>query len=333
MNTRISIAATLLAAASLLAGCDDKQADAAETAERADGHTEAHPEGHAEEAGGEHAEEPAGGHADVVKLTPEQLKRGQIVLATVGPGAVREQLALYGVVVANAEKVQQVTARFPGVIRTVRKRVGDAVRRGDVLATVESNESLQTYSVTAPQAGVITARQANPGEQAGETPLFTIADLSSVWVEVSLFPRDVAQVRVGQPARVISPEAGLRGEGRIVYVAPFGESASQTLSARVLLDNSARRWVPGLYVTCEVGLSEANVASAVRAEAVQTFEGRNVVFVQDADGFEPRPVQLGRTDGEIVEVVSGLTPGQTYAARNSFILKAELGKGEAEHSH
>ena len=327
MNTRFPIAVTLLAAALLLPACDNKQADVAETA------------AHAEEGGptseqaDEHAGEAEAGHTEAVKLTPEQLKRGQIALATVGPGAVREQLALYGVVVANAEKVQQVTARFPGVIRTVRKRVGDAVRRGDVLATVESNESLQTYSVTAPQGGVITARQANPGEQAGETPLFTIADLSSVWVDVSLFPRDLAQVRVGQPVRVVSPEAGLRGEGRIVYVAPFGESASQTLSARVLLDNSARRWVPGLYVTCEVGLSEASVPAAVRAEAVQTFEGRSVVFVQDADGFEPRPVQLGRTDGEIVEVVSGLAAGQTYAARNSFILKAELGTGEAEHSH
>lgn len=330
MNTPITIKVALLSTALLLSACGAKPSG--------DSDAEAHEE-HAEagayageSSGTGHADE-EGAHSEAVKLSPEQLRRGQITLATSGPGAVREQLALYGVVVANAEKVQQVTARFPGVIRSVGKRVGDAVRRGDVLATVESNESLQTYAVTAPQAGIVTARQANPGETAGDAPLFTIADLSSVWVDVSLFPRDVARVRVGQRVRVTSPEAGLRGDGRVVYVAPFGESSSQTLSARVLLDNSARRWVPGLYVTCEVELSESNVAVAVRSEALQTLEGRSVVFVQDADGFEPRPVQPGRTDGDIVEVVSGLAAGQTYAARNSFILKAELGKGEAEHSH
>lgn len=216
------------------------------------------------------------------------------------------------------------------MIRSVEKKIGDTVRQGETLATVESNESLQTYAVTAPLAGVVTARNANPGEQTGDKLLFTVADLSTVWVELSLFPRDVAKVRVGQPVRVKSADTGLEAEGKVVYLSPFGSSANQTLTARVLLDNAERRWAPGLYVTAEVTLAETPVPLAVRNGAVQNLEGRNVVFVASAEGFDARPVQLGRSDGEHTELPEGLQPGERYAARNSFILKAELGKGEAE---
>lgn len=266
-----------------------------------------------------------------ITLTPEQIEAAGIGLAQAGPARIRSSLPLYGVIAPNAERVREVAARFPGVIRSVEKKVGDTVRQGETLATVESNESLQTYPVVAPLAGVVTARNANPGEQTGDKALFTVADLSTVWVELSLFPRDVGKVRVGQAVRVRSAEAGLSADGKVVYVAPVGSAASQTLTARVLLDNAGRRWAPGLYVTAEVTLAETEVPLAVRNEALQTLDGRSVVFVQEQTGFAPRPLTLGRSDGEHSEVLEGLATGETYVTRNSFILKAELGKGEAAH--
>jgi cobalt-zinc-cadmium efflux system membrane fusion protein len=185
--------------------------------------------------------------------------------------------------------------------------------------------------VTAPLSGVVTARNANPGEQTGDKTLFTVADLSSVWVELSLFPRDVAKVRLGQSVRVTSTDTGLAATGKVIYVAPFGSSASQTLTARVLLDNSSRRWAPGLYVTAAVTLAESQVPVAVRSGAIQSLDGGSVVFVRSDEGFEPRSVRIGRSDGENSEVLEGIEPGETYAASNSFILKAEIGKGEAAH--
>ena len=269
---------------------------------------------------------------DRIRLEPEQAVKAGIGLATAGPASVRERLPLYGVVAPNAERVREVTARFPGVIRGISKRVGDAVRQGETLATVESNESLQTYPVVAPLSGVVTARNANPGEYAGDSPLFTVADLSSVWVELSLFPRDIAKVRVGQPVRVRGADTAQSADGKVIYVAPFGSSSSQTLTARVLLDNSDRRWPPGLYVTAELTLSSTPVPLAVQSEALQTIDERTVVFVKDADGFVARTVTVGRNDGEISEVIAGIEAGEAYATTNSFILKAELGKGEAEHA-
>jgi cobalt-zinc-cadmium efflux system membrane fusion protein len=317
-----------------LTACGDKPADAtassespghAEGADHDEGKGHAEGEGHAEEEGHEE-----GGH---IELTPEQISKAGIGTETAGTMDLRDHLPLYGVIAPNAERVLEVSARFPGAIRSVKVRVGDSVKRGEALATIESNESLQTYTVVAPLNGVVTKRNANEGAQTGEGSLFTVADLSTVWVELSVFPRDLAKVGVGQTVRVRSGDTGLSAEGKVVYVAPFGSSSSQTLTARVQLPNRDQKWPPGLYVTADVVLSSSSIPLAVRSEALQTLENRSVVFVRNEEGFEPRPVQTGRSDGEVTEIVSGLTAGESYATKNSFILKAELGKGEAEHAH
>lgn len=317
--------AALLIAAFSLAACGNEAAAPAGSPS-----PESHQDGDHGESG--HGEE---GHQEggAIKLSAEQLQAAGIVVATVGPASLRESIPLYGVITPNAERVREISARFPGAIQSVARKIGDSVREGEVLAIIESNESLRSYPVTAPLSGVITARNANPGEQAGEKSLFTVADLSTVWVELSLFPRDVSKVHLDQPVRVKGTGGTLVADGKVVYVAPFGTAANQTLSARVLLENAERRWAPGLNVTAEVTLSESTVPLAIRNSAVQSLEARDVVFVLDEDGFEPRPIRLGRTDGEMTEVIDGLSAGDRYAAENSFILKADLGKGSAEHEH
>ena len=307
----------------LLAACGDS-----ETAGRAEG-AAAGPD--AQSTDGNTAQDAHERGLEPVALTTEQITTAGIAVEAAGPGEIHESLPLYGVIAPNAERVRDVAARFPGVIRSVTKRVGDTVRQGETLATVESNESLQTYAVAAPLTGVVTARNANPGEQTGDRVLFTVADLATVWVEVSLFPRDVARVRVGQSVQVRNAETGQVAEGHVVYVAPFGSSNTQTLTARVQLDNSDRRWPPGLYVTAAVTLATNTVPVAVRSEALQTLEERPVVFARTREGFEPRRVRIGRNDGARTEILDGIAAGESYAAGNSFILKAELGKGEAGH--
>ena len=333
MNLKLLL---VLSAASMLSACGGSEPPSAAPAK--DAHAEEAEGGaeHAEAEGDEHGHKEGadeGGEEGHIKLTDAQIKTAGITVLQAGPAAIRESLPVYGSIAPNAERVRDVVARFPGIIRSLNKKIGEEVRQGEQLASVESNESLQTYAVTAPINGVVIARNSNPGEQTGDKVLFTIADLSTVWVELSLFPRDLGKVRVGQSVRVSSGDAGLTGEGRIVYVAPFGTSANQTLTARVQLDNKERRWAPGLYVTAEITLSESQVPLAVQGEALQSLETDTVVFVRDEEAFEPRPVRTGRTDGQWVEILDGLQAGETYAAKNSFIVKAELGKGSAEHAH
>lgn len=264
-------------------------------------------------------------------LTEEQLKNAAIGLAQVGAADIRETISFYGTVEANAEKVQRVAARFVGTVRTVNKKVGDTVREGEVLATVESNESLKTYSITSVISGVVAERNINVGEQTSDKTAFVIADLSSVWVEVAVFPRDAGKIRAGQTVRVTNPSSDVAADGEIISVSALGSSTNQALTARVLLSNSEREWTPGLYVNADVVLAKKPVALAVRNEALQDHEGKQVVFVRGKEGFEPRPVKLGRTDGVVSEVLGGVKAGETYASKNSFIIKAELGKDGAEH--
>ncbi len=282
------------------------------------------------ETGHEAEEESGEGH---IELTQEQIEHGGITLAKVESGAIRETLPLYGVIVSNAEQTQSVSARFEGVIRSVNKRVGDLVRKGEVLATVEADESLKVYSVLSSRNGVITQRNANVGEQTAGRALFVIENFSTVWVELSLFPKDVAKAELGQKVRITNASHPATGEGEIIYIDPLGNSNNQATTARVFLNNTDNLWKPGFFVNAEIILSETTASTVIKTEAVQLVEGKAVVFVKGEEGFEPREIILGRTDGEYAEVLSGLKNGETYVAGNSFVLKSEMGKGEAAHGH
>jgi cobalt-zinc-cadmium efflux system membrane fusion protein len=315
-----------------LAACGNQDTGAEHSGKTQETHEE-----HGAEASEEHGSDEA--HDDheegdgSLQLSDEQLRKAGIELAVAAPEVIREQIPLYGTIVPNAERVREVTARFPGVIQSVAKQIGDAVKQGDRLATVESNESLKAYPVVAPLAGVITERHAYAGEQAGDKPLFTVADLSTVWAEIALFPRDVNKVRAGQRVEIIGGDAALSAEGKVIYVAPLGTRANQTITARVLLDNKEGQWSPGLYVTAQVTASATKADVAVLNTAIQIVDGSTVVFVRADDEFEPRTVRLGKRDSRWTELLDGIQPGESYVAKNSFILKAELGKGSAEHEH
>lgn len=262
-------------------------------------------------------------------LSDTQLREAAVEMAVVGPAVLRETLPLYGTVAVNAERSRDVVARYPGLVKSVERRVGDAVRQGDTLATVESNESLQTYTITSPLSGTIASRNANAGEQTSDKPLFVVVDLSTVWVELSLFTHDAAKVRKGQVVIIRSPGTDARASGSITYVGPFGSSATQSLTARVLLDNPSQQWTPGLYVSGDVVLSERKASIAIRRSAVQRIADQPVVFVRTEGGIEVRHVALGQGDGEFVEVLSGIKAGESYAATNSYVLKAETLKSQA----
>ena len=269
----------------------------------------------------------------VVELGEAKVKAAGIALGKAGASTLREELQLNGVVQANQEAVVQVTPRFPGVVRTLSKRLGDQVKKGELLAVVESNQSLTTYELKAPMAGVITERQASLGEYVSEQkPAFVITDLSTLWVDFSVYRRDLAKVAVGETVR-IDPEDGAEPiEAKISYLSPIGAADTQSAVARAVIPNDGR-FRPGLFATGAVATAEQSVALAVSIDAVQSLEGRDVVFVREGDRFAARDVTLGRRDGRSVEIVTGLKGGEAYASRNSFVVKAELAKGSASHEH
>lgn len=268
-----------------------------------------------------------------VTITAESARAAGIGVETASPHLIRDVLPLYGQVAINPDAVRNVGARFPGVVRHVSKTVGEPVRAGEVLARVESDDSLQVYAVTAPIGGVVTARMTNPGEQAGAAPLFTVSDLAQLRAELAVFPRDLARIRVGQDLRLTSVDGERTTRGTITRIAPAAGAANQALTVWASFDAGDGGWTPGLYVNAEVMVGGAQVPLAVKASGLQAFRDFTVVFARVGETYEVRMLDLGRSDGEYVEVLGGLKPGTEYVSENSYLIKADIEKSGASHDH
>ncbi|MGE0626704.1 MAG: efflux RND transporter periplasmic adaptor subunit [Hyphomicrobiaceae bacterium] len=355
----------------------------------------------------------------VVKISAERIAAARIGVGLAGNGTLLRRLTVPGVVVPDSDRQARVAAQVVGTVSEMRKRVGDAVARGEVIAIVSSREvadakseylaavvncdlqktlyersavlrqkgvtpeqqflqvkaaytqaqlrldlarqklsslgldakvvaqeakedstgsgpsRLRTYEVRAPLDGRVVERKVDVGAPVGKegdaSELYSIADLSTVWVELAVPLGDLDAIKEGQTVTVAGTSRS--SDGKIVFVSPMIDP--ETRSARVIaaLPNSAMRWRPGTYVTAQVVLGQQNIGVRVPRSALQTIEGQQVVFVRNASGFVKREVTVGNSDRDAVEVVSGLFAGEQIAVSNTFLLKADLGKSEAEHSH
>ena len=197
-----------------------------------------------------------------------------------------------------------------------------------------SGQGLNRLEVRAPFDGTVVEKHLSRGEAVREdASIFTLSDLSTVWAEFAVAPRDLAVVRAGQKVIVSSSAFEEKAQGTISYVGPLLGEQTRTARARVTLANPQGAWRPGLFVTVSVLGAEQQVPVAVPAEAVQSLQKQAMVFKAVPGGFLAVEVRTGRADGRSVEVLQGLKAGDKVATRNAFILKSELGKAGAEHAH
>ncbi|MCJ2012396.1 efflux RND transporter periplasmic adaptor subunit [Methylobacterium sp. J-076] len=358
-----------------------------------------------------------------IAMTADQVRRQAIVVAPVAGGTLSRHVLVPGTVTPDADRIARVPARVVGTVSQMRKRLGDTVAKGDVVALLDSREvadakseyltalvqselqtvnfdrqekllasravseaafqnaraqfrenqlrldlarqklsalglsatevaaaqkrdeatpntsTLRQYELRTPLAGRIVERKVDVGTAVGKegdpADLYTVADLSSVWIELAVPTADLAEIRDGAPVAVTQGQGAgeRRGRGRVVFVSPLLNAETRSARVVVALPNEDMAWRPGTYVTAEVGIAEDAVPVRLPKPALQTIEGRRVVFVRTPEGFERREVTLGRSDDDAVEVVSGLAAGEAVAVGNSFLLKAELGKSDADHDH
>lgn len=303
-----------------------------------DGHGEAgekEGEGHAHGKGADaHGHGEASGHSKPIKFTDKQRENAKLVVEAAGPMALKQTLTLNGIIQPNEEQTVSVLPRFGGVVRSMAKRLGDSVKKGEVVARIESNESLTQYDINAPIDGTVIERNGTLGEFAAtDKRLMMISDLRNVWVDLRVYSQDFAKLKVGQKVDIDLPGHDEAHSAIISYLSPIGMTDTQSMLARAVVENADRGFMPGLFVTGHVQISEQPAAVAVKQSALQYIDGKPVVFVEDDDGFEKREVELGLKDDTMVEILFGVLPGDKVVTGNSFILKAELGKGEAEHVH
>ena len=252
-----------------------------------------------------------------------------IVTSAAASQTLEQSIPLYGSLISGPEQISHVRARFEGLIKSVAVTIGDRVKTGDLLAEVESNDSLKVYRIRAPISGRIMQRHANTGEFTQDQVLFSIANLDTLWAELRVFPSRQSSIREGQAVRILDREN--RIDAKIDHVVPSLDTPYQL--ARIKLNNTNQTLVPGLMVQAHIVTGQFSADLAVSRNAIQEIEGRQGVFVKGGETYLFTPLVLGRQDDAFVEVLEGLAEGSEYVSANSYLLKADLEKSEAEHDH
>ncbi len=251
-----------------------------------------------------------------------------------GPQKIRTLAEMSGRIIPDENSIARVSPRFPGIVKEAGKKIGDHVAAGEVLAIVESNQSMTTYEVTAPISGTIIARDVAPGAAVtAERTIFTIADLTVVWVDLKVRHEDLPSLEAGREITITDEVSGESAVATLSYLSPFGSQETQTLRAIASLPNPDGKWRTGLFVHAGLVIEEKEVPVAVRFDALQTFRDWDVVFMKYNDVYEIAILELGQRDGDWIEVVSGLEAGTLYITENAFVVKADVMKSGASHDH
>ena len=251
-----------------------------------------------------------------------------------GSAMIGELIDMAGRVEITPEGKAEVRAWYPGRVLSLRGELGQSVRKGQVMARVESSNSLQSYAIPAPISGVIVEKNANVGSVAGEQALFVVADPTQLHAEFFIYPRDAERIRVGQAVVVRSLSGAARLNARVEAILPTTDLASQTLMAHVHLPpGAAASFRPGMGVEGSFLVGAQQAPLAVRTKALQRFRDFTVVFAKVGDTYEVRMLELGRKTAEWTEVLGGLEPGSEYVTDGAFLIRADIDKSGASHDH
>lgn len=259
-----------------------------------------------------------------------------IEFAIAGPGTISRELRLLGEIRMNSNTAAHVSPRFAGVVKTINRRLGDEVKAGEVLALMETNDTLRPYELIAPITGTIVEFHLAQGESvdAGEYT-YIIADTSTVWADLQVPQRQLPQLKLGLEVDITAGDGFSAHAGKISYIGPVIDEQTRTGLVRAELANPEGQLRPGLFIVGRVSLGRDARAVVIPLSAVHTNDGESVVFVEDehGEGFEPRIVQLGERDLTEVHIMAGLNPGERYVSVGGFFLKAELQKENFGDGH
>lgn len=266
-------------------------------------------------------------------IAPDVAEAMEIATEVAGAATLTETVRVFGRLVAPTQATRQITARFEGQITSVHVQLGQRVKAGEPLLTIESNESLKPFTVAAPISGVVVARHANPGEQSGGRVLLSLLDTSALTAELGVFPLDRQRVIPGAKVRLTATNGGSDViEGSVTSIDTQVQPNQSTL-VRVAIDNTAGRFSDGQFVSGEIEVAQYEVPLAVKRSGLQGFRDFTVVFAKIGNEYEVRMLELGREAGPWVEVLGGLNPGTEYVSGNSYVIKADIEKSGASHDH
>jgi len=265
-------------------------------------------------------------------IEPAVAEALEIGTSVAGAELLKETISAFGKLITHPEQIRNVTARFEGTIKKVNVSLGQAVKKGEPLITIESNESLKPYTVTAPIDGIISKRNANPGEQTNDRVLFTLVNNTLLSSELAVFPSDRQRVKLGATVW-LSIKGAEDAIPVVIKQIDTTVQPNQSIIVRTDVPNESGNLVAGTFFSAEIAVAEHQVPLAVKRSGLQAFRDFTVVFAKIGNEYEVRMLELGREAGEWVEVLGGLKPGTEYVSENSYIIKADIEKSGASHDH
>ncbi len=262
----------------------------------------------------------------VIELSSEAMKMAGIEISKVTSGRISNSIELPGEVGFNEDRLVHIAPRFAGIAIDARFRVGDYVKAGALMAVIESNESMSAYDIKAPISGWVIKRHVSTGEFVSEqNSIYVIADLSNVWINLAVYPKDAEHVKPGLKTLIKAIGSNTEAEGVIEYVTPVIDINTRSITAQVILPNPNNKWRPGTFIQARVTTGYSEEGLLVEKSAVQVLDEENVVFISEEPGyFGPVPVVIGKRDNQFVMIRSGLEEGMEYVSQGAFELKAKI---------
>lgn len=290
-------------------------------------HADDHGDEHKQNAVDEHDHDAYEDHNEfTVTLSRDAVALAGIKTATVIRGRISNTIELPGEVGFDENKLAHISPRFPGIAQRANYNVGEYVNAGQVMAIVESNESMNPYEIKAPISGWVIEKHITPGEfVSGENSIFVLADLSTVWINLAVYPREINRVRKGQTAHLKAIGSEETTAGTIDYITPLVDLRTRSATARVTLSNDYNEWRPGTFVQATITTPGKDTTLIVEKDAVQYLDERSVVFVSsELNVFQPVDVVIGDSDANYVQILGGLPESATYVSKGAFELKAKI---------
>lgn len=371
--------------------------------------------GHEDEEKDAHGE---GGHSDhegeqAIKLSEAEMKEFGIKVVKADAGKLYRYISLPGEVRANGDYLAHLVPRVSGVVRQVLKGLGAQVKKGEVMAILDSRElsdtkadflaalervalaktnfkreeslwlkkisseqeyleakqvlaeakierrsakqklhalgfsnryldelpnhpekSFTRYEILAPFDGRVIEKHITLGEVLkDDAGAFVIADLSTVWVDLSVYQKDLPYIAEGKSVVIEAAQGAMKTSGEITYLGPIVGEATRTALARIVLPNTGGQWRPGLFVNAKVAVDQFESDLIVPRTAIQKIKNQDVLFVMEHGALEAKPVKLGRSDENYVEITQGINWGDSYVVEGGFTLRAQLGVGDLDDGH
>ncbi len=266
-------------------------------------------------------------------IADQVAKQSEIKIEKVGQQIIKSMIDVRGKILPSEHRIAHIVPRFSGIVKEGKKHIGDPVEKGEVLAIIESNQSLQPYEVRSQIAGTIINGHLIVGEYVPENQwVYIVADLSEVWADFLVPINQRHLIKKGQSVTLTTSDKGSFA-GKIYYIAPYLDEKTQSQLIRVIIPNKEGQLLPGMFVTGSIETEEQMAKLAVKNSAIQRFNDWQVVFAKHGEVYEIRPIELGKSDGEWTEVLSGLKADEEYVTTNAFTVKADIMKSGASHDH